>query len=447
MKYAGSCLVVLILAMPGCGGGTQSPGIAVVYNCPANAAEIAVLQREIPVFAESSGVRITLNPFTGQEKLYAMMAAGKAPDIFYTNATMRDQLAAEGRILDLRSVSTGDPFVDRLWPHVIRNGTAVDGGWYSVGNWEFTCGVYYRKDLFDAAGLSYPESSWVWEDFVATARALTVRPADGGTPTRYGVFIGSHFVEMLELMNGGVFPRDELFVSIPETSLEVYRRYRALMDEGLMPDLRRMQALGMQAPQLLQSGRVAMLVEAVPHQTLIEGLTSPWGVAPLPGFRGKQRSYFRSSSGGLSLSSSTHDPVAAWKALVWIIAGASIYQPNPVLRDVDFVGGWERRFPHLRESGFREVWDLSLQHNGGDPRYFVRYSSVVSGPIMEQLQPLLDRLWARELSVSDLAAAVPGINERIRAELSRAVKNRSLPAPVLEKVRTALDESHDATAR
>jgi ABC-type glycerol-3-phosphate transport system substrate-binding protein len=415
-------MIVLVL-WAGCSGDRNPAPGTVAYNCPANAVEVAVLQNEIPAFAESSGVSIVLHPFSGQEKLYAMMAADKAPDIFYTNNTMRDELAASGRLLDLRTVSAGDPFVNRLWPHVVSGGIAADSGWYSVGNWEFTCGVYYRKDLFDAARIPYPDTAWTWDDMVAAARILTVRSTSGSAPARYGIYCGSHFVEALEIMNGSRFPRGGASLELPATSLDVYRCYLGLVTDGVMPDLRKIQALGMQAPQLLQTGRVAMLVEAVPHQSLIEALTVPWGVAPLPRFRGKPPAYFRSASGGLSISSHTSDPRAAWRALKWIIGGASVYQPNPVLRDVDFAGGWERRYPSLRESGFRDVWDLSLRHNGGDPRFFVRFSSWASAPIMERLQPLLDRVWAREMTVDELALRVEGINRDARKQIEATLRS------------------------
>jgi ABC-type glycerol-3-phosphate transport system substrate-binding protein len=431
-------LVIASLVLAGCGGANRSAPGEVTYNCSANAAEVGVLQKEIPAFAESSGVRIVLQPFTGQEKLYAMMAADKAPDIFYTSSIMRDQLAASGRLLDLRTVSAGDPFVARLWPHIRENGVAPDDGWYSVGNWEFTCGVYYRKDLFDAAGIQYPDTAWTWNDLLSAARTLTIRPSPGAEPSQYGIYCGSHFVEALEIMNGSRFPRDAATLAIPQTSLEVYRQYLALMTEGVMPDLRRVQALGMQAPQMLQTGRVAMLVEAVPHQTLIETLTVPWGVAPLPRFPGKPPAYFRSASGGLSISSHAADPHAAWKALVWIVAGASIYQPNPVLRDVDFAGGWERRYPSLRGSGFRDVWDLSLRHNGGDPRFFVRFSSWTSGPVMERLQPLLDRLWAREIPVEDLAVQVDGINRAVIGQVRETLKTGTFSPAFRNHIEAAL---------
>jgi multiple sugar transport system substrate-binding protein len=425
-------LLIVLTMWTGCGEKQDAGPGTVTYNCPANAVEVAVLQKEIPAFAETSGVRIVLHPFSGQEKLYAMMAADKAPDIFYTNNIMRDELAASGRLLDLRMVSAGDPFVGRLWPHVVDGGVAADSGWYSVGNWEFTCGVYFRKDLFDAAHVPYPDTAWTWDDMVAAARALTVRGTAGEAAARYGIYCGSHFVEALEIMNGSRFPRGGTSLQLPATSLDVYRRYLGLVAEGVMPDLRKVQALGMQAPQLLQTGRVAMLVEAVPHQSLIEALTVPWGVAPLPRFAGKVPAYFRSASGGLSISSHAADPRAAWKALKWIIGGASTYQPNPVLRDVDFAGGWERRYPALKGSGFREVWDLSLRHNGGDPRFFVRYSSWASAPIMERLQPLLDRMWARAMPVEELAQHVEAINRDARAQIEAKLRS-STYGPVFRK--------------
>jgi multiple sugar transport system substrate-binding protein len=440
MTHRATLIGAAALVLAGCSSGERKDLTEVEYNCPANALEIEVLQREITRFQAESGIRIRLNPFSGQDKLYAMMAAGKAPDIFYTNSTMRDRLAAEDRILDLRTLSRGDSLPGRLWPHVIRNGTSVDGGWYSLGNWEFTCGVYYRKDLFSEAGLMVPDSSWTWDEMVSLARKLTRPPGRDGKGGRYGIFIGSHFVEALELMNGARLPREMLLLNIPAESADLYRRYVALMDEGIMPDLLRIQALGMQPAQLLENGKVAMLVEAVPNQSLIEAMTEPWGVAPLPRFPGKAPAYLRSASGGLSISASTRDPKAAWKALKWIVTEASTYQPTPVLRDVDFAGGWEKRYPQLRGNGFRQVWDLSLEHNGGDPRFFVRFSSWTSGPILGRLQPLLDQVWARRIPVDSLIAAVPAINSEVRREIAVTAGSMTLKPEFREKIEQALRE-------
>ena len=270
--------------MGGCSGKQGSGKTEVTYNCAASVTDIRSLEAEIPVFAESSGVAVTLQPFTGQEKLYAMMAADQAPDIFYTNTVVRDRLAAEGRLLNLRTVGGDDPFLARLWPEVLAGGMGADGGLYSIGNWTFTAGVYYNKDLFDALGIAYPDTAWTWDDMRGIARKIVDGQKRAGRSDRYGIFIGSHFVELLELMNGApVHPRAS-FLRIGPESVEAFRAYRALMEDGLMPDQRRIQSMGMQAVQLLQGGVVAMLVEAVPHQTLIENLDMRWGIAPLPRF-------------------------------------------------------------------------------------------------------------------------------------------------------------------
>jgi ABC-type glycerol-3-phosphate transport system substrate-binding protein len=428
------------ILMAGCSGNKGNGKTEVTYNCAASATDIRSLEAEIPAFAESSGVAITLQPFTGQEKLYAMMAADQAPDIFYTNTVVRDRLAAEGRLLNLRTVGRDDPFLSRLWPDVLAGGTGADGGLYSIGNWTFTAGVYYNKDLFDALGIAYPDSAWTWDDMRVIARKVVDAQKRAGKPDRYGIFIGSHFVELLELMNGTrVHPRAS-FLRIGPESVEAFRAYRALMDDGLMPDQRRIQSMGMQAVQLLQGGVVAMLVESVPHQTLIETLDMRWGIAPLPRFGTKPPRYFRSESGGLSISAQSGHPEGAWKALRWIVAGASVYQPNPVMRDVDFTGGWEARYPKLTGSGFREVWERSIASNGGDPRFFVRFSTWSSAPILERLQPLLDRVWAKDLPVEALVEAVPAINDAVRADLEKTAGRKGIAAPFLEEIRGALSE-------
>ncbi len=169
-------LVVATLILNGCGrkDKTTAGNFRITYNCAANAVEIKDLQKELSRLADSTGIEIVLQPFTGQEKLYAMMAAGQPPDIFYTNTVIRDRLAAEGRLLDMRNVGADDPFVARLWPDVYHQGFSADSGLYSIGNWSFTAGVYYNKDLFDRAGLRYPGTAWTWSGLMAAARRLTV---------------------------------------------------------------------------------------------------------------------------------------------------------------------------------------------------------------------------------------------------------------------------------
>jgi len=414
--------LTLFLAACGANRGADSP---IVYNCSANALEISSLNADIPEFTGRTGIKLTLNPFSGDEKLMAMIAAGQAPDIFYAGTALRDRLAAEGKLLDLRTVSRNDPFVARLTPAARGDGESIDGGWYSCGNWAFTCGVYYNKTLFDRAAVPYPDTGWTWHDMTTAAARLTNDKDGDGKTDQYGIFIGTHFVELLEQMNHAPIGRDNLFLSISDEAKQAQRAYLKLISDGIMPDPRRVQAMGMQAPQMLENGVVAMLLESLPNASIFEALTIPWGVAPLPAFVGKPPKYFRSRSGGLCISADTPDPGRAWTALKWIVSEASYYQPNPVLMDVDFAAGWENRYERLRGSGFREVWEKGMLPGSDDPRYFVRFSSWTMHSIMERFQPLLDRLWAGRIGVEEAASAVPSINDAVREDLRRTLRDPS----------------------
>jgi ABC-type glycerol-3-phosphate transport system substrate-binding protein len=248
-------------------------------------------------------------------------------------------------------------------------------------------------------------------------------------------------------MNGAEIRPNSVAATLSRESEEVFRHYLALLEGNIMPDPRRIQAMGMQAAQLLQNGRVAMLVEAVPHQSLMETLSMRWGVAPLPRFPGHPPRYFRSASGGLSISAQTRSPREAWHALRWIVGSASLYQPNPVLRDADFIGGWERRYPKLVGSGFREVWDLSLRYNGGDPRFFVRYSSWTAGSILERLQPLLDQLWARTITLEEFRTSLPQVNASVERDLMDLLKREGIQPRFRTDIENALRNFRNASQR
>jgi len=127
-------LAALLLLAAGCDPKARDDR-TIVYNCAASTADIAALQREEAGLLARTGIRLKLNPFSGEEKLYAMIAAGQAPDVFYTNGAVRDRLAAEGRLLDLRPWLEADPLWARLRPEVRAAAASADGGIYSLSNW------------------------------------------------------------------------------------------------------------------------------------------------------------------------------------------------------------------------------------------------------------------------------------------------------------------------
>lgn len=419
------------------------------FNVPANMTLLQNLRSRLGEFEKQNGIKVKLIPFTGQEKLYAMMAAGQPPDVFYTNTVVRDQLAAEGRLLDLRTVAAQDPFVHEIRPVFIERGTSIDGGWYQFCDWTFTYGIYYNKSLFDKHHIPYPDSAWTWQDLVQYSRALTKDTDQDGQIDQYGVFIAKHFVSALETMNGAVYPANALFFELPPQSRQALQSYLDLIYlDKVMPELALTQAQGMQGSQMLNSCRVAMVAEAVPNLDFITSLTVDWDVAPFPRMALLTPRYFRSASGGLSISNSCRNPEKAWALIKWLVTSSPYNTPNPVLTAVDVVSGWEAQHPKLARTHFGQVWRLSERFDGGDSRDFVRYFSWSSNAILEQLGPMMDRVFSGQMTLEDLARATPAINEQAGREMEKALSNPSLNGGFREKIKASLQAysagSHDA---
>lgn len=420
-----SWFILMLVLIFSCAPDSNLPEITL--NVPANANLLQSLRAALPQFEQQQQIRVKLIPFTGQEKLYAMLAAGQPPDIFYTNTVVRDRLAAEGRLLDLRAVTSGDSLVTRLHPQFITRGTAQDSGWYQFCDWTFTYGVYFNKTRFDQAGVPYPDSAWNWDGLLARARALTRDLNADGKADQYGIFIAPHFASALEQMNGAIYPPSAIFFEFPAAAVAAQQAYLDLFfKEKVMPEPNFTQAQGMQFSQMLNQGKVAMIVEAVPNPDFIHTLQVDWDVAPLPRMGNHSQRYFRSASGGLSVSATCAHPQAAWQVIKWLVTQSDYNSPSPILKDVDFIGGYEAKYPVLKNTHFREVWELSERFDGGDTRDFVRYSSWSSSAILEKFAPKMDLLYAGKISLAEIVASTDEINQHVLRELGEHLRNPAL---------------------
>ncbi len=435
-------ILFLILCLSlACGSGNRYQA-EISFNIPANANLLRLLRTEIKDFEEKHQIKVKLIPFSGQEKLYAMMAANQAPDVFYTNTVVRDQLAAEGRLLNLLTLTENDSFIQNIRPEFIERGTSIDGGWYQFCDWTYTLAVYYNKSLFDFYNVACPKMGWTWQDMLKRARALTVDHDEDGEIDQYGIFIAKHFVSAIERMNGAEYPSNALFFGMSPESKAALQAYLDLMYRyRVMPEMALAQAQGMQLSQMLNSKKTAMIVEALPNLDFISSLQVDWNVAPLPQMGDHPPLYFRSMSGGLSINSACRYPHKAWELIKWLVLESPYNSPNPVLKDVDFVQAWEEKYPPLRKTNFAQVWHLSEKDEGGDIRDFVRYSSWSSATILERLAPKMDRLFSGKISLNQIEEMQEDINQEVVRELKIMVKNKNLRPAFRKKIKAQLNRA------
>ncbi len=109
------------------------------------------------------------------EKLYSMIAANTAPDVMMAWECDIGRFAKTGAIIPLDEyVAKTDAFeMDDFVPALKQLGDFT-GGTYGLP-WCLAAEIaYYNKDMFDAAGVPYPENDWTWEDFENKAKQLTI---------------------------------------------------------------------------------------------------------------------------------------------------------------------------------------------------------------------------------------------------------------------------------
>ena len=107
-------------------------------------------------------------------KLEAATLGGNMPDVFWMHVTRFDKYAGAGKLMPFSDMVAADPEVDYgNYPEGIAELYTLDGVNYGIPKDFDTIGLIYNKDLFDAAGLDYPDSSWTWDTLVEAAKVLT----------------------------------------------------------------------------------------------------------------------------------------------------------------------------------------------------------------------------------------------------------------------------------
>ncbi len=211
------------------------------------------------------------------------VAAGTAPDTFFVRSADYETFRSQGLLMDLTDRITSDELLgqpDYFFPQEAARSADADGRWHGIGSTWVAPHFYYNADLFDEMGITPPgfgdDEIWDWDTFLEIAKQLTVdangrHPDDAGFDAdnieRWAVdwWIWWVYLYPMVVSNGGsvVDPNDptKLALDSPE----------ALEALQLMADLANvhhvapahdtvLSSLGMTNEQMLNAGRLAMLV-------------------------------------------------------------------------------------------------------------------------------------------------------------------------------------------
>lgn len=257
-----------------------------------DSAQQAGIEQQIAAFNEvypDITVDIQLTPWSDYwTKLQTAVAGGEAFDVFWLNSANCPVYASAGALVPLDSVFEGEDGLDPAnYPEQILDLYSWEGSRYGTPREYDTIGLYYNKDIFDAAGIEYPDETWDWERFREVAEELTDE-ANGV----YGVGLGlggqenyTNFV----LANEGQYLNDELTKCVVADEVnagEALQWNTEFFIDGLTPGPEIQQGNDV-AESLFPGGVVAMLPGGSWRAKTYNDLGMNIDVAPLP--EGKRR--------------------------------------------------------------------------------------------------------------------------------------------------------------
>jgi multiple sugar transport system substrate-binding protein len=116
-------------------------------------------------------VAVALYPSSGfATRILTSISANQGPDIWYHYYS--PDIALQGFLADLTPYVEESGVADTWFPSAARR-AVYDGRYYGVPRDAVSGFIVYNKDIFDAAGVAYPEDGWTIADFRDIALQLT----------------------------------------------------------------------------------------------------------------------------------------------------------------------------------------------------------------------------------------------------------------------------------
>ncbi|MCM8774910.1 MAG: sugar ABC transporter substrate-binding protein [Candidatus Omnitrophica bacterium] len=318
-----SCLISCVMLFSGCGSNKGSHGVTEVevafWGGPE---EINIITNSITEWqSKHPEIKIVFEhtPYTGYDsKILTRIAGGAAPDVIATEVDYFVTFASKGVLEDLMPYAHNDPTfsTDDFFPAILKR-FVVDGKLYAIPRdvAPFAC-VFYNKDLFDKANVSYPSDDWNWEDMLRMARELTRRD-ENGRVLQYG-FYGWAWQNFI-YGNGGALVDD---VNHPTRtrlddplSIEGLQFYADLINlYRVMPTPVALANMGMGVDLMFASGRLAMFLSGVWETPGLRRYNFNWDVVMFPKNKEGYRAFGSGGSGYAILKSSKHKK-EAWEVI------------------------------------------------------------------------------------------------------------------------------------
>ncbi len=366
-------------------------------------------------------VFFTPDPDNLADAMLSEMQAGTAPDVLWGGSTFFPTWAQQGHMLDLRPYVATDLDATAIgdWdPAQYRAFFLRDGRQFGLPKYHGAIALYYNKDLFDQAGVSYPTPAWTHENYLAAMRQLS---RDDGTGQRelWGSMVDITWERLQLHINcwGGhlVAPYEPAHCTVDEArALAALEWLRACMwDDRVMATFPDVQYMSPRSAFTNQ--RVAMVEEGSwLLKDILQNADFRVGVASIP--VGPARRVTLATADGFGIYGGTEYPAAAWELVKFLtskeyslaMAQANFLQPARASLIDEWIGYVNAEFPEKAAE-----LDLAAFAEG----HFKGYSVTVEiADNMAEVQPRMAAAFEKiftggQTPVTDLRTVCAQINQ------------------------------------
>lgn len=176
----------MAFSMSACGGGSQgnsgnsaqgSAGGSSVTVAIWDNAQLPGLKEIMGDFTKESGISVDIQVVPWDQYwtlLEAGAQGGDMPDVFWMHSNYSQKFMSNDILLDLTDRIAGSEVInlDNYYKDITEL-YQLDGKTYAIPKDYDTIGLWYNKEMFDAAGISYPDETWTWETMAEAAEKLT----------------------------------------------------------------------------------------------------------------------------------------------------------------------------------------------------------------------------------------------------------------------------------
>lgn len=316
--------------------------------------QLEVEQATIEAFEEANpGVTVEVQAMAPEDywpKLSALASADDLPDVFAMSSGFVAAWGAAGNLADMTDLMA-ETDLSAYFDGAMSVGV-VDGKQIAFPqNWVAPV-LYYNKDAFDEAGVSYPAADWTWDDFREAAKALTVDTNGDGTVDRWGLWIYGRYAHV----DAWVFRNGGRYLNADETKLEpneeAVNTLRFLTDLVLVDEVapKPQEMEGIRQQDVMGLGMAAMWVDGswnIANMRQVAGDSFNWGIAQVPAGPDATEETMAAYAWAdlLSVAGNSENKALAWAFIQHMVGGG---------RDAsDFLGGKVPAYKAIAES---EAW-------------------------------------------------------------------------------------------